>query len=308
MRFNEFVTSADVKDMVSKATAGLDDVVNRVKSAIPKKISGETPILSVPTGSRGPAWADLQKALTALGYKLPRHGVDGISGPETSAAIRKFEADNRLTQDGSVDDAMIQLMNKMLQDKNIRFKKSTEADVKPGKLLGRSRGRGKPLAGNQLGDMGPLQREAERQGIKGKELAALLAQCSHETGGGRHMSEIWGNTLAQQRYEGRRDLGNTQPGDGYRYRGRGYIQLTGRYNYRRAGEALGLPLEQNPDLVESPDIAAKTAVWYWKQDVQPRIRDWDDVAAITRIVNGGYNGLDDRESRYAAYTQKMNTA
>ncbi|NBR61962.1 MAG: hypothetical protein EBT86_10030 [Actinobacteria bacterium] len=92
-----------------------------------------TPTLIVPTGGRGPAWADLQKALIALGYELPVHGVDGYSGPETSAAIKKFEADNKLTRNGSPDDEMIQLMNKIIQDKGIRFSKSTEADVIAGK-------------------------------------------------------------------------------------------------------------------------------------------------------------------------------
>jgi putative chitinase len=307
MRLHEFVTSADVKDMVAKATAGFDDISNRVKSAFSQHTtSGDTPVLSVPAGRRGPAWADLQKALVALGYKLPRHGVDGISGPETSAAIRNFEADNKLTQDGSVDDDMIQLMNKILRDKKIKFKKSTEADVRPGGLLGRFKGQGKPLAADQLGDMSTLKREAQRQGIKGKELAAFLAQCSHESGGGRYMSEIWGNTPAQLSYQGR--MGNVHPGDGYRYRGRGYIGLTGRNNYRDAGRELGLPLEQNPDIAERPDIAAKTAAWFWQKYVQPKISNWDDVASITRIVNGGYNGLNDREARYAAYTQQMTTA
>lgn len=91
-----------------------------------------TPKLSVPRGSRGPDWADIQKALTALGYELPIHGVDGISGPETKAAIKKFEEDNKLTIDGSVDDEMIQLLNTIIKDKGITFTKSTEADVKPG--------------------------------------------------------------------------------------------------------------------------------------------------------------------------------
>jgi len=92
-----------------------------------------TPKLVVPKGSRGPEWADLQKALTSLGYKLPVHGVDGYSGPETSAAIKKFEKDNKLTIDGSPDEEMINLLNKMLAGKNIKFAKSTEADVIAGK-------------------------------------------------------------------------------------------------------------------------------------------------------------------------------
>lgn len=92
-----------------------------------------TPTLVVPKGSRGPEWADLQKALTSLGYKLPVHGVDGYSGPETSAAIKKFEKDNKLTIDGSPDEAMINLLNKMIAGKGIKFAKSTEADVVAGK-------------------------------------------------------------------------------------------------------------------------------------------------------------------------------
>ena len=92
-----------------------------------------TPTLSVPKGGRGPDWADLQKALTALGYKLPVHGVDGYSGPETSAAIKKFEQDNKLTIDGSPDEEMINLLNKMIAGKGIKFAKSTEADVIAGK-------------------------------------------------------------------------------------------------------------------------------------------------------------------------------
>lgn len=91
-----------------------------------------TPTLTVPRGSRGPEWADLQKALASLGYKLPVHGVDGYSGPETSAAIKQFEKDNKLTQDGSVDDEMIALLNKIIKDKGIKFAKSTEADVVAG--------------------------------------------------------------------------------------------------------------------------------------------------------------------------------
>ena len=92
------------------------------------------------------------------------------------------------------------------------------------------------------------------------------------------------------------------------FRGRGYIGLTGRANYKEAGAKLGLPLEKNPDLVEKPEIAAKTAILFWKTYVQPRVSNWDDVTAITKVINGGYNGLDDRKMRYAAFKQAMNVA
>ena len=94
-----------------------------------------TPTLSVPKGSRGPDWADLQKALTALGYKLPVHGVDGYSGPETSAAIKKFEQDNKLTIDGSPDEEMINLLNKMIAGKKFTINKKRKS-IKGKKVKG----------------------------------------------------------------------------------------------------------------------------------------------------------------------------
>jgi putative chitinase len=103
-------------------------------------------------------------------------------------------------------------------------------------------------------------------------------------------------------------MGNNQPGDGYRYRGRGYIQLTGKNNYTQAGKDLSLDLVKNPDQAADPKIGALTSVWFWKTNVQPRVSNWDDVNTITKIVNGGYNGLDDRKMRYAAFKQAMNIA
>lgn len=143
----------------------------------------------------------------------------------------------------------------------------------------------------------PLNAALDRFGITHPlEVAHFLAQCLHETGGLRWLSELWGPTAAQQRYEGRRDLGNTQPGDGYRYRGRGCIHLTGRHNYRRAGEALGLPLEEQPDLAAEPGPAALIAAWYWHQRGIGEPARRDDLVAVTRAVNGGTNGLTDRAS------------
>src|SRR5438034_4989813 len=78
------------------------------------------------------------------------------------------------------------------------------------------------------------------------------------------INEYGGNAYFTKMYEGRKDLGNTQPGDGARYHGRGYIQLTGRANYRAYGQKLGLPLEQNPDLALQPDVAARILAGYIK--------------------------------------------
>lgn len=138
---------------------------------------------------------------------------------------------------------------------------------------------------------------AERAGITTRaRVAAFLAQLAHESAGFRYLEEIWGPTPAQRRYEGRADLGNTQPGDGYRYRGRGWIQLTGRHNYRTYGALLGLPLEVQPDLAAQPGTAARIACAYWDQRKLNALADVGDFVGITRRINGGLNGLPDREA------------
>lgn len=128
-------------------------------------------------------------------------------------------------------------------------------------------------------------------------LAHFMAQAAHESGGFRAMTEIWGPTPAQRGYEGRSDLGNTQPGDGFRYRGRGLFQITGRANYAAAGKDLGLPLVDQPETAAHPNIAVRTAVWYWSNRNLNTRADNDDVIGITRRINGGLNGLDDRRAR-----------
>ena len=86
--------------------------------------------LEVPTGHRGPAIADGQQVLMALGYQLPQHGVDGIDGPETSGAITKFQQDHQLKTSGDFDAATVAALNDLIAEKGIKFNKSTEADFK----------------------------------------------------------------------------------------------------------------------------------------------------------------------------------
>lgn len=121
--------------------------------------------------------------------------------------------------------------------------------------------------------------------------AAFLAQLAHESGELRYMEEI----ASGEAYEGRRDLGNTQPGDGPRYKGRGPIQLTGRKNYRAAGEALGVRLEEHPTLAATPDVGFRVAGWYWDSRNLNALADVNDFIGITRAINGGLNGLEHRQ-------------
>lgn len=130
-------------------------------------------------------------------------------------------------------------------------------------------------------------------------LAHFIAQTAHESGGYRFMAEIWGPTKAQVRYEGRADLGNTHAGDGKRYMGRGVLQITGRANYRKYGDLIGLPLEVQPDLAAQPRTGLHIACEYWKQNGLNALALSDNLEAITRKVNGGRNGIEDRRAKLA---------
>lgn len=125
--------------------------------------------------------------------------------------------------------------------------------------------------------------------------AMFIAQLAHESGGFHYMEEIASGAA----YEGRTDLGNTQPGDGERYKGRGYIQVTGRHNYTEAGRALGLDLVNNPELAAQPENAARIAAWYWESRGINAAADTGDFTQVTRLINGGTNGLADRQAYYA---------
>jgi len=131
-----------------------------------------------------------------------------------------------------------------------------------------------------------------------KAFAHFLGQTCYESGYWRYLSEIWGPTDAQKSYENRKDLGNTEPGDGYKFRGRGLLETTGRYNYTMLGKAIGLPLDTNPELLEQPDAAVKSALHFWDQHGLSAIADAHDIPTacelITKRVNGGSAGLDDR--------------
>ena len=136
--------------------------------------------------------------------------------------------------------------------------------------------------------------------------AAFLAQLAHESGQFRFMEEIWGPTDAQRRYEPEtklsQALGNTDAGDGKRFKGRGPIQLTGRANYRRFGDLLNTDLIGDPARAARPDVAFRVAALFWSKKGLNQLADLataDAFKEITRRINGGYNGLADRQAYYA---------
>ena len=158
-----------------------------------------------------------------------------------------------------------------------------------------------PNAGRQAGVFVPaLNTAMNRYGIVGTaRTAAFIAQVGHESGQLRWVREIWGPTAQQAGYESRTDLGNTQNGDGSKFRGRGLIQITGRANYAACGEALGLDLISNPELLELPQHAAMSAAWFWSTKGLNTLADQSEFTKITRRINGGLNGLEDRLQLWA---------
>lgn len=157
-----------------------------------------------------------------------------------------------------------------------------------------------PNAGRQAGVFVPVLNVAMSRYaiVTPQRIAAFIAQVGHESGQLRYVREIWGPTAQQAGYEGRADLGNTVKGDGPKYRGRGLIQITGRANYAACGEALGLDLINQPELLEQPQHAAMSAAWFWSTKGLNTLADKGEFVTITRRINGGVNGLEDRLALY----------
>lgn len=135
-------------------------------------------------------------------------------------------------------------------------------------------------------------------------LAQFVPQIMHESGGLKYNKEIWGPTAAQKRYEGRKDLGNTQKGDGSKYRGYGLIQLTGRANVTAfykwcVSKGMNPPnFVDRPELIATAPWSAVSALWYWDTRDLNRLADRGDNENITRKINGGLNGYEDRLDYY----------
>lgn len=154
--------------------------------------------------------------------------------------------------------------------------------------------------------------------------ACFLGQCAHESGGftalkenlnysAEGLTKVWPKRfpsldaaqpyhrnpekIANKVYADRMGNGNEASGDGFKYRGRGLIQLTGKDNYRACGEALGVDLVEEPDLVSTPQYAALSAGWFWDKNKLNQFADANDMTGLTKRINGGTHGLDDRVAR-----------
>lgn len=146
----------------------------------------------------------------------------------------------------------------------------------------------------------PLNDAMQAYGINSlARAAAFIAQIAHESGELNFMEELWGPTAAQKRYEPPNDLarklGNTEKGDGFRFKGRGPIQITGRANYATYGALLGIDLISAPERAATPEVAFAIAGLFWQRNGLNALADAGNFRAITQRINGGQNGAADRE-------------
>ncbi len=146
-----------------------------------------------------------------------------------------------------------------------------------------------------------FNRYMERYGIDNRmRVCHFLAQIAHESGELRYTKEL----ASGREYEGRKDLGNVKAGDGVRYKGRGLIQITGRANYAEISKATGIDFVGHPDWLELPWWATMSACWWWNNRGLNVLADKDALTNITKKINGGTNGLQDR-LRYLGMAKKV---
>lgn len=144
---------------------------------------------------------------------------------------------------------------------------------------------------------------AEADLLPPHRLIHFLAQTAHESARFSTTIEGGGDARANRLYDTRTDLGNTpeRDGDGAKYKGRGIIQMTGRANYRHFGKMIGIALERRPELAADPAVSIALACAYWTDRDLNRYADDNNIEMITRRINGGLNGYDDRISLYTAF-------
>ena len=180
----------------------------------------------------------------------------------------------------------------------------------------------------------PLNTTFSKYDISTKERqSAFLGQAQHESNNFKNLEEglnysasrlmaVWPSRfpsldvanqyannpekLANKVYGGRADLGNTEDGDGFKFHGRGIYQLTGRSNYTVCGEALGVPFAQTPELILQPEWAVMSAGWFWNKKNLNSLADSKDYETMTKRINGGLVGFDDRKLKIAKAFEVLN--
>ena len=208
---------------------------------------------------------------------------DGDFGRNTETAVKKWQKDNGLKDDGVVGDIT---WNKLFN--NTTSTKVSNEILKLEKLKG--------IIPDKV--ISQIPDTAVKFNITTNlRLAHFLSQCAHESGNFKWVVEL----ASGKAYEGRKDLGNTQPGDGVKFKGRGYIQLTGRANYDKFSKFVNEDCVSNPDLV-STKYPMLSAAYFFDKNKLWKICDLGStdevVEKVSRRVNGGTNGLLDRQQKF----------
>ena len=225
---------------------------------------------------------EIQIALSRLGYRPG--ALDGVIGPRTRAALASAGSEHRKIRRVSMAAAAPVLAELV----------SAERETVPVLTLDRMR-----AAFPRFAERAPTP-STWIEGLNAclwycaaneHRAAFLIGQLAHESAAFATLTEYASGAA----YEGRADLGNIQPGDGRRYKGRGPIQITGRANYRRVGAVLGIPAEQHPEILAAPLPGFLAAGLYWLDHGLNALADESNLTAITKAINGGLNGLASRQ-------------
>lgn len=241
------------------------------------------------------------------GFLKDKFGIDipALLKPVVDAGKKTIEAAKETAKNGA--DLAKNAADKAVEAVKESSPKTTEALGNAWNKVQEGAGKIKSHAtGKTAANKAAMIAEMDAQGITDpKERAMLMAQVDHESGGFAFTKELGRDSYFDKYDAGTKkgnDLGNTEKGDGLKYRGRGLIQLTGRANYEAAGKDLGLDLINHPELAETPENAAKTAMWYWKKNKLGDSAKAGDLRANTKKINGGFRGYDDRAEKLAKYS------
>ena len=215
---------------------------------------------------------------------------DGTFGPNTEKAVKEWQTKNGLGSDGVVGDVT---WNKMFAGSVV----TEEVRITP--VVGLSIEKLKGKVPDSV--LAQIPETAIKFNITTNlRLAHFLSQCAHESGNWKYKTEI----ASGKAYEGRKDLGNIHEGDGVRFKGRGFIQTTGRGNYGRFSKFIGEDCVENPDLVANKYPLASAAFFFDSNKLWTICdKGFDDatVTSVTKRVNGGTNGLSDRLKHFKVY-------
>ena len=218
--------------------------------------------------------------------------VDGLFGPNTEKSVKEWQNKNGLTVDGIITSSnkswdlmfgstLTPFSNVVILTSELKLEKIK--GVIPDGVI------------KQIPDTA-----AKFNITTNLRLAHFLSQCAHESGNFKYTKEL-GNDAYFQKYEGRKTLGNTQPGDGIKFKGRGFIQLTGRVNYENFSKFCGEDCVTNPDLVSTKYPMMSAAYFFDKNKLWSICdggSDDETVKKLTKRINGGYNGLEDRQKKF----------